>query len=165
MSPNGSNRLHRFLCNLIIVLILFVQAFPLFVHSHETIITTVVPSHCQLQVDIVGRGVVSINEKAIRSSIILLVPRLSQTIIDIQPGIGYQIATISLNGIDITSKLHSGKLTLDGISSDSILSVFFARRGSVWPGSNPPTTDSISSSIICCAASALCLLILQKRKQ
>lgn len=134
-------------------------------YSMETTLTTVVPSYCLLQIDVSGRGVVSIDDKTIRTSETLSIQRNSRITIEIQPGIGYQIATISLNGTDITSKLHSGKLLLDGISYDSILSVAFMKKGAVWPGSNPPTGDSVMGSIIYSAASAMCLLILQKRKQ
>ena len=134
-------------------------------NANSTTITTTVPSDCLLQVSITGRGRVWIDGKPMHTSETLSIQRHKRLVIEFQPGLGYQMASVSLNGVDITQKLYSGKLTLDGISFDSVLTVVFVKKSAVWPGSNPPTGDGIMDSAICCGMSMMALFIIPNRKR
>ena len=150
---------------MIAVIILFAGlALPVSAQSQDTKLSIIVPSQCFLQTNFIGRGTIFINGKKITNNETVSIRRHEKLVIEVQSGLGHQIAVISLNGIDITHKLHSGKMTIEGISSDSILTVFFAKKNAVWPGSNPPTGDGIVTSVICFGVSLMGLLILEKKK-
>lgn len=151
--------------SIIALSLMFEASIPVAAQSNQTILTVEVPSHCSLQVCIVGRGAVSINRYSITESETLLIQRHTRTTIAIQPGLSYQIATVLLNGTDMTEEIHSGELILEGLSSDGVLSVVFVKKSVVWPGSNPPTGDSITRSAICCCVSILGLLIVESKKR
>lgn len=153
------------LSSVIALSLMFEASILVAAQSNQTTLTVEVPSHCSLQVCIVGRGAVSINGNLMTESKTLLIQRLSRNTIEFQSGIGYQIATVSLNGTDITEEIHSEELVLEGLSSDGVLSVVFAKKSAGWPGSNPPTGDSIMCSVICCSVSIMGLLIVKGRKR
>lgn len=134
-------------------------------NAKSTTITTSVPSHCSLQVSIAGRGNVCIDEKSIHTTETISVQRHKKLVIEFHAGIGYQLASVSLNGEDVSQELSSGKLTLDSISFDSTLTVVFMKKSAVWPGANPPTGDNIMNFITCCGMSLMGLLILEKRRR
>lgn len=139
--------------------------FPATANANSTIITTTVPSHCLLQVNIIGRGSVCIDGNSIHTSETLSIPRHGEFEIEFWPGWGYQLASVSLNGMDIAHEISSGKRTVDGLTYDSVLTVVFMKDSAVWPGSNPPTGDDVMPSAICCGVSVICLLILYSKKR
>lgn len=165
MIQDGSNALKCLWKRITIILILLTLYLPISVRANETTLITTVPTHCSLQVIITGRGTVSVNGKATQKSASFSVKRHEDIAIEIQSGLGYQIASVSLNGSDMTEELHSGKLMIDAQSSDSILSIIFVKKDVIWPDANPPTGDSIISSVICCGVSMIGLLTLHKRKR
>lgn len=153
-------------CSVMLLITLCIILFiPISVNAGSAILTTQVPVQCTIQVNIIGRGSIRIDGTSIYASGTLVIQRHKESVVEFLPGLGYQTASILLNGVDVTQDLRSRKLTLDGITFDSVLTVVFVKKSAVWPGSNPPTGDGIMDSAICCGMSMMGLLTLQNRKR
>lgn len=146
-------------------LLLLAWVLPVTAAASTTNLSTSVPADISLTVEVKGNGIVWVGNRRITKTGVVSIPRNEEITISLQSGTEYRIASVHLNGADISNKLKNGKLTLDSMAFDSILSVQFAKRATVLPGDNPPTGDGIAKSVICCSMSMLALLVLPNRKR
>ena len=111
---------------------------PVSVAAGSTDLTTSVPSNVTLTVEVGGKGTVWVGIHRIRREQTLSVPRNEQTETSLRPDRGYEVASILLDGTDITSQMKNGTLTLDVTGTEHKLSVAFARSNSQYPKPDLP---------------------------
>lgn len=146
-------------------LLLLAWVLPVTAAASTTNLSTSVPADISLTVEVKGNGIVWVENQRITKTSVVSIPRNEDITISLQSGTGYRIASVHLNGADISNKLKNGKLTLDGMAFDSILSAHFVKRATVLPGDNPPTGDGIAKSVICCSMSMMALFVLLDKKR
>lgn len=136
----------------IIVLLLawvLLLCMPVSVAASSTELTTSVPTHASLTIEVSGRGTVWVGLRGIRWEKTISVQRNVQTKITIRPDYGHEISSIVLDGTDITSQMNDGILSLEVTSTDHVLSVTFVRSEDQCPKPDFPGTDpDINTPII-----------------
>lgn len=118
-----------------------------------TVLSTNVPDEISLRVEITGKGTVAVGEKRLSSTGTVAVKRHQPFTVTLSPRQGYRITAVSLNGKSVLSSLKNGKLTVDELNLDGVLSVTFTKTASSYHGSNPKTGDR--SVVVPAMASAL----------
>lgn len=114
---------------------------PVSVAANSTELTTSVPTHASLTIEVSGRGTVWVGLWGIRWEKTISVQRHVQTKITIRPDYGHEISSIVLDGTDITSQMNDGILSLEVTSTDHVLSVTFVRAEDQCPNPDLPGTD------------------------
>lgn len=110
--------------------------------ASSTHLTTSVPTHVSLTVEITGKGTLWVNGEKITRTTTLAIPRNQDCTISAQPGYGYTLYTGFLDGKSVTQTLADGTLVLQQPYQGSTLTVCFRSTRSPLPGENPPTGDS-----------------------
>ena len=110
-------------------------------------------SSFRLNLDIEGKGVVTVNGKAYSRDTVISIAKNAKPSIRITPFSGYEIAALYYNGENILARLDNGILVLPYIKNNSVLEVVFAPC-SVY--GIPKTGDNAASTIF--LASTLMLL-------
>ena len=110
-------------------------------------------SSFRLNLDIEGKGVVTVNGKAYSRDTVISIAKNAKPSIKITPFSGYEIAALYYDGENILSRLDNGILVLPYIKNNSVLEVVFAPC-SVY--GIPKTGDNAASTIF--LASTLMLL-------
>ena len=133
-----------------------------------TVLSANVPDEVSLRVEITGKGTVTVGEKKLSSTGTAAVKRHQPFTVALSPRQGYRITAVSLNGKSVLSRLKNGKLTVDELNLDGVLSVTFTKTASSHHGSNPKTGDR--SVVVPAMASALIsmtalLLVLSRKKK
>lgn len=106
-----------------------------------TVLSTNVPDEISLRVEITGKGTVAVGEKRLSSTGTVAVKRHQPFTVTLSPRQGYRVTAVSLNGKSVLSSLKNGKLTMDELNLDDVLSVTFTKTASSHHGSNPKTGD------------------------
>ena len=133
-----------------------------------TVLSTNVPDEVSLHVEITGKGTVAVGEKKLSSTGTAAVKRHQPFTVTLSPQQGYRITAVSFNGKSVLSRLKNGKLTVDELNLDGVLSVTFTKTASSYHGSNPKTGDR--SVVVPAMASALLsmtalILVLSRKKK
>lgn len=118
-----------------------------------TVLSANVPDEVSLRVEITGKGTVAVGEKRLSSTGTVAVKRHQPFTVTLSPRQGYRVTAVSLNGKSVLSRLKNGKLTVDELNLDGVLSVTFTKTASSHHGSNPKTGDR--SVVVPAMASAL----------
>lgn len=132
-----------------------------------TVLSTNVPDEVSLRVEITGKGTVTVGEKKLSSTGTAAVKRHQPFTVTLSPRQGYRIAAVSLSGKSVLSRLKNGKLTVEELNLDGVLSVTFTKTASSHHGSNPKTGDqcvvpAMASALI--SMTALILVLSHKKK-
>lgn len=146
-------------------LLLLAWLLPVTAAANTTTLSTSVPTTVSLTVEINGKGTVWVDDQKLTKTNTISIPRNQDVSVTIQAGNGYRLASVSLNDADVGGKIRSGKLTLDGMAFDGVLSVRFAKYATVLPGENPPTGDKIVVFMLCCSMSMMTLFLILKKKR
>lgn len=130
-----------------------------------TVLSTNVPDEVSLRVEITGKGTVAIGEKKLSSTGTVAVKRHQPFTVTLSPQQGYRVTAVSLNGQSVLSSLKNGKLTVEDLNLDGVLSVTFTKTASGHYGSNPKTGDpyvvpAMASALI--SMTALMLILFRK---
>ena len=133
-----------------------------------TVLSANVPDEVCLRVGITGKGTVTVGEKRLSSTGTAAVKRHQPFTVTLSPRLGYRITAASLNGKSVLSSLKKGKLTVEELDLDGVLSVTFTKTASSHHGSNPKTGDQ--SVVVPAMASALLsmtalILVLSRKKK
>ena len=133
-----------------------------------TVLSTNVPDEVSLRVEITGKGTVTVGEKKLSSTGTMAVKRHQSFTVTLSPQQGYRVTAVSLNGRSVLSSLKNGKLTVEDLNLDGVLSVTFTKTVSSHHGSNPKTGDR--SAVVPAMASALLsmtalILVLSRKKK
>ena len=133
-----------------------------------TVLSANVPDEVSLRVEITGNGTVTVGEKKLSSTGTAAVKRHQPFTVTLSPQQGYRITAASLNGKSVLSRLKNGKLTVEELNLDGVLSVTFTKTASSHHGSNPKTGDQ--SVVVPAMASALLsmtalILVLSRKKK
>ena len=118
-----------------------------------TVLSANVPDEISLRVEITGKGTVAVGEKRLSSTGTVAVKRHQPFTVTLSPRQGYRVTEVSLNGKSVLSRLKNGKLTVEELNLDGVLSVTFTKTASSHYGSNPKTGDQ--SVVVPAMASAL----------
>lgn len=144
-------------CQKIIPLLTFLCVLLCWIPVRALALTTVlsanVPDEVSLRVEITGKGTVTVGEKRLSSTGTASVKRHQPFTVILSPRQGYRITAVSLNGKSVLSSLKNGKLTVEELNLDGVLSVTFTKTASSHHGSNPKTGDQ--SVVVPAMASAL----------
>lgn len=106
-----------------------------------TVLSANVPDEVSLRVEITGKGTVTVGEKKLSSTGTAAVKRHQPFTVTLSPQQGYRVTAVSLNGKSVLSSLKNGKLTVEELNLDGVLSVTFTKTASSHHGSNPKTGD------------------------
>ena len=133
-----------------------------------TVLSSNVPDEVSLRVEITGKGTVAVGEKRLSSTGTVAVKRHQPFTVTLSPRQGYRVTAVSLNGKSVLSSLKNGKLTMDELNLDGVLSVTFTKTASSHHKSNPKTGDR--SAVVPAMASALLsmtalILVLSRKKK
>lgn len=133
-----------------------------------TVLSSNVPDEVSLRVEITGKGTVAAGEKRLSSTGTVAVKRHQPFTVTLSPRQGYWVTAVSLNGKSVLSSLENGKLTMDELNLDGVLSVTFTKTASSHHESNPKTGDR--SVVVPAMASALLsmtalILVLSRKKK
>lgn len=120
---------------LLAVLLLW-MCLPAAAQSGSTTLTTRVPSHVTLQLEICGKGSVTMDGETYSKSAAISLPRHAETPFTVTPRRGYRIDSVLYNGEDVTFQLRSGIFTAPAAQADATLTVIFVRGSD-----NPKTGD------------------------
>lgn len=131
-----------------------------------TVLSTNVPDEVSLRVEIIGKGTVAVGEKKLSSTGTVAVKRHQPFTVTLSPQQGYRVTAVSLNGQSVLPSLKNGKLTVEDLNLDGVLSVTFTKTASGHYGSNPKTGDpyvapAVASALI--SMTALLLILFRKR--
>lgn len=157
-------------CQKIIPLLTFLCALlcctPIRALALTTVLSTNVPDEVCLRVEITGKGTVAIGEKKLSSTGTVAVKRHQPFTVTLSPQQGYRVTAVSLNGQSVLPSLKNGKLTVEDLNLDGVLSVTFTKTASGHYGSNPKTGDpyvvpAVASALI--SMTALLLILYRKR--
>ena len=118
-----------------------------------TVLSTNVPDEVSLRVEITGKGTVTVGEKKLSSTGTAAVKRHQPFTVTLSPQQGYRVTAVSFNGKSVLSSLKNGKLTVEELNLDGVLSVTFTKTASSHHESNPKTGDR--SAVVPAMASAL----------
>lgn len=133
-----------------------------------TVLSTNVPDEVSLRVEITGKGTVVVGEKRLSSTGTAAVKRHQPFTVTLSPRRGYRVTAVSLNGKSVLSSLKNGKLTVEELNLDGVLSVTFTKTASSHHGSNPKTGDrsvifpAMASALL--SMTALVLVLSRKKK-
>lgn len=131
---------HRKQITVLLLAWVLLLCMPVKATAGSTTITTTVPSHVSLTVEVTGKGSVRIGTHRIRTSQTVSVPRSEQVKIYLRPNYGYEVESVLLDGTDITSQIKNDTLILDTVFADQTLSVTFVRSESQCPNPDLPDT-------------------------
>lgn len=109
--------------------------------ASSTHLTTSVPTHISLTVEITGKGTLWVNGEKITRTTTLTIPRDQDCTITTQPGSGYQLSAAFWEGEPVTQPLLEGTLVLPHPCQEGTLTVCFRSTRAPLPGENPPTGD------------------------
>lgn len=131
-----------------------------------TVLSTNVPDEVSLRVEIIGKGTVAVGEKKLSSTGTVAIKRHQPFTVTLSPQQGYRVTAVSLNGQSVLPSLKNGKLTVEDLNLDGVLSVTFTKTASGHYGSNPKTGDpyvapAVASALI--SMTALLLILFRKR--
>lgn len=134
--------------------------------ASSTHLTTSVPTHVTLTVEITGKGTLWVNGEKITRTTTLAIPRNQDCTISAHPGSGYTLHTGFLDGKSVTQSLADGTLVLHQPYQDSTLTVCFRSSRAPLPGENPPTGDPGIWVVfgLCCLSLLLLWQVLPRRK-
>lgn len=121
--------------------------------ASTTNLVTLVPMHVALKVEINGKGTVMVGDYKLKKTGKVQIPRNQEMRISFQPGTGYELSSVELNGREVTEQMRDGKLIIAGSHQDRVLSVLFRRSSSIGSEINPQTGDQNIFSFI----AVLCL--------
>lgn len=133
-----------------------------------TVLSANVPDEISLRVEITGKGTVAVGEKRLSSTGTVAVKRHQPFTVTLSPRQGYRVTEVSLNGKSVLSRLKNGKLTVEDLNLDGVLSVTFTKTASSHHGSNPKTGDrsvvfpAMASALL--SMTALILVLSRKKK-
>ncbi len=99
---------------------------PAFAVSDTTKLTTIVPSHFDVNVTIVGNGTLQINGNTLSQSNVISVERHQDITCKITPDAGYHISSVIYNGNDITKDAMNGAFHLPPLEGNAVFSIAFA---------------------------------------
>lgn len=125
-----------------------------------TVLSTNVPDEVSLRVEITGKGTVTVGEKKLSSTGTVAVKRHQPFTVTLSPQQGYRVTAVSLNGKSMLSSLKNGKLTVEELNLDGVLSVTFTKTASSHNGSNPKTGDRYVVPAMASALLSMTALIL-----
>lgn len=133
-----------------------------------TVLSTNVPDEVSLHVEITGKGTVTVGEKRLSSTGTVAVKRHQPFTVTLSPRQGYRVTAVSLNGQSVLPSIQNGKLTVEDLNLDGVLSVTFTKTASSHHESNPKTGDR--SVVVPAMASALLsmtalILVLSRKKK
>lgn len=133
--------------------------------ASSTRLTTSVPTHVSLTVEITGKGTLWVNGEKITQTTTLAIPRNQDCTISAQPSSGCTLYSGFLDGKSVTQSLADGTLVLHQPYQDSTLTVCFRSSRAPLPGENPPTGDSgIRVAFgLCCLSLLLLWQVLRRR--
>lgn len=117
-------------------------------------------SSFRLNLDIEGKGVVTVNGKAYSRDTVISIAKNAKPSIKITPFSGYEIAALYYDGENILSRLDNGILVLPYIKNNSVLEVVFAPcsvYGIPKTGDNAATTIFLASTLMLLAFGTLSL--------
>ena len=136
-----------------------------------TALSANVPNEVSLHVEITGKGTVTVGGERLSKTGTVSVKRHQPFDIYLKPKSGYRVTAVYLNGEPVLTSLKSGKLTVDELNLDGILSVTFSEvsgnTASKGDASNPRTGDRQGTAVTVAALTAvvsIVLLLLCKRK-
>ena len=133
-----------------------------------TVLSANVPDEISLRVEITGKGTVAVGEKRLSSTGTVADKRHQPFTVTLSPRQGYRVTEVSLNGKSVLSRLKNGKLTVEDLNLDGVLSVTFTKTASSHHGSNPKTGDrsvvfpAMASALL--SMTALILVLSRKKK-
>lgn len=153
---------------LLTILCVLLCCTPIRALALTTVLSTNVPDEVSLYVEITGKGTVAVGEKRLSSIGTVAVKRHQPFTVTLSPRQEYRVTAVSLNGKSVLSSLKSGKLTVEELNLDGVLSVTFTKTASSHHGSNPKTGDR--SVVVPAMASALLsmtalILVLSRKKK
>ena len=125
-----------------------------------TVLSTNVPDEISLRVEITGKGTVTVGEKKLSGTGTVAVKRHQPFTVTLSPRQGYRVTAVSLNGKSVLSRLKNGKLTVEELNLDGVLSVTFTKTASSHHGSNPKTGDQYAVPAMASALISMTALIL-----
>lgn len=156
---------------LLFLLCAFLCYIPVQALASTTELTTGVPDSVSLHVEITGKGTVTVGEERLSKTGTISVKRHQPFVIYLKPKSGYRVTAVYLNGEPVLTSLKNGKLTVDELNLDGILSVTFSKVASSTAGkgdaSNPRTGDRQGTAVTVATLTgiiSMVLLLLCKRK-
>ena len=126
---------------------------PVLATSGTTTLTTSVPSHFDLNVTIIGNGTIEINGTKLLETDIVSVERNKEVTIKITPSTGYYTNSVIYDGVDITSELINGTLSLPQLEHEASIIVKFTVETGI-----PNTGDHGDPPLIFCVTAIASLL-------
>lgn len=114
-------------------LLLLAWVLPVTAAASTTTLSTSVPANVSLTVEIAGKGTVWVGNQKLAQTGTVFVPRHDQIQISLRPNQGYEVASVLLNGVNITSQMKNGNLTLKMNGADQTLAVEFVRTENQLP--------------------------------
>lgn len=152
---------------MLVLLAVLTLTFPVSVAATgSTTLTTSVPTHFSLTLDIVGKGMVTVNAEKYTESNTIQIERNSSVVLQILPNDGYKVQSVIYNSKDVTDEVVEGTLSLPVMECDSKLCVIFAANP-VIPETGDTHYDAIVMAVAGMVLSAMCVavsLAFQKRK-
>lgn len=152
---------------LLIFLCVLLCCIPIRAYALTTELSANVPDTVSLRIEIAGKGTVVVGDESLSHTGTATVKRHQPFTVTLSPQQGYRVTAVSLNGKSVLSRLKNGKLTIDNLNLDGVLSVTFTKTASNQNGSNPKTGDpyvvpAMATAMI--SMTALILVLSRKKK-
>lgn len=123
------------------------------VFADSTTLTTQVPNHHTMQIEISGAGTVTVNGIEYSRSSKINVARFSDVTLSIKADNGYVLKNATLNSASIIDNLQNYTFLIDDIGADIILKLEFS------PQASPYTKDTpIESILVLMTVSLICIV-------
>lgn len=144
-----------------LILVIFTTTF-LSVTAQSIMITTNVPDTISLNVEIVGRGQIILEDYIIDKSMDIFMPRHKKSQLAVKPDKGYVVAVVSYNGEPLVAYETDEEYELPEITKNSTLKIKFEKMQG-----NPLTGDNTRIELYVCVAiiSVLALAVIVLRRK
>lgn len=149
------------------LLCILLCCIPIRAYALTTELSADVPDTVSLRIEITGKGTVVVGDESLSHTGTVTVKRHQPFTVTLSPQQGYRVTAVKLNGGAVLSRLKNGKLTIDNLNLDGVLSVTFTKTASNQNGSNPKTGDpyvipAMATAMI--SMTALILVLSRKKK-
>ena len=116
------------ICAVLLAAILIICCVPFPAFASKTTLTTTVPEHFFVKLEIEGNGKVEVNGKSYTESTVIEVNRHTKTEFRLTPNSDYELKSVFFNGEDVFSELSDNTFILQEITSNSTLKVTFTPK-------------------------------------
>ena len=102
----------KFKCIVILLTVLLILMVPFYAFAAETTLTATVPSEFLMNIEIEGRGSVTVDGREYFESTEIAVKRNENISYKITPAERYELKTVLYNGVNVTQELNDGVFTV-----------------------------------------------------